>query len=197
MALVAKVPPVRLDGLRDAALAWHIPSAVGVMRGLRVVMDAGPRAPRSVKVAREIMRANPLLSGGDALVLAAVALGAARSRGLHEPFFAAAMLQESAFEPRAMSAAGAVGIAQFTVPTARTVALDPWDPAEALDGAAHLLANYVGAYRRWPGDPYALASAAYNAGPGAVSAYRGVPPYAETRGYIADIRERWSRIVGR
>lgn len=160
-------------------------------------MDAGPRAAPHVRVAREILRANTRISPPDALFLADVAVGAARRAGLDVPLFAATLLQESAFEPRAMSPAGAVGIAQFTVPTAAGAGIDPWEPAEAIPASAALLARYVGAYATWKGDPWALALSAYNAGPGAVAVYGGVPPYAETRAYVQDIRERASRIAGR
>ncbi|HEX3550739.1 MAG TPA: lytic transglycosylase domain-containing protein [Candidatus Elarobacter sp.] len=123
---------------------------------------------------------------------------AAGATGLPPAFLAATLLQESAFDPFAVSSAGAVGIAQFTVPTADEYDVDPWSPPSAIPGAARLLAAYVRDYRGRAGeDPYALALAAYDAGPGAVTAYHGVPPYAETREYIADVRTRWSRIVGR
>ena len=167
------------------------------MRGLRLLMDAGPKAPLNAKVAREILRANPRMGQVDALLLASATVDAARAHGLPAPFLAATLLQESAFDPAAMSSAGAVGIAQFTIPTAAVADVRPWDPRSAIPGAARLLAVYVAAYRGRRDDPYALALAAYNAGPGAVTKYGGVPPYAETREYIGDIRERWSRIVGR
>ncbi len=113
-------------------------------------------------------------------------------------FLAATLLQESAFDPAAVSSAGAVGIAQFTVPTALEYGVDPWEPRSAIGGAAHVLAAYLADYReRKDDDPYALALAAYNAGPAAVAHYDGVPPYAETREYITDVRDRWSRMVGR
>ncbi|MBV9440242.1 MAG: lytic transglycosylase domain-containing protein [Candidatus Eremiobacteraeota bacterium] len=160
-------------------------------------MDAGPRAPLNVRVAREILRSNERLAPDDALLLATDALGAARAHAISAPFLAATLLQESAFDPGAVSAAGAVGIAQFTVPTALANDVDPWDPSSAIDGAARLLAGYVRSYRGWDQDAYILALAAYNAGPAAVAAYRGVPPYVETHEYIADVRTRWSRIVGR
>ncbi len=188
---------VRIDGVRDAALSWHIPPPVPVMRGLRLLMDAGPKAPLNVKVAREVLRTNPRLGQIDALVLATATIDAARAHGLPPAMLAATLLQESAFDPQAISAAGAVGIAQFTIPTARTVAVEPWEPRSAIAGAAHLLARYVNAYRARYDDPYSVALAAYNAGPLAVERYGGVPPYAQTREYISDIRDRWSRIVGR
>ncbi len=189
---------IRIDGVRDAALSWHIPPAAPVMRGLRLCMDAGRTAPVAIKVAREAMRANPRIDAVDALLLATTAVDAARANGLPPAFFAATLLQESAFDPDAVSPAGAVGIAQFTVPTADAYGVDPWAPASAIPGSARLLASYVATYRRRAGeDPYALALAAYDAGPLAVARYGGVPPYAETLEYIADVRTRWSRIVGR
>jgi soluble lytic murein transglycosylase-like protein len=160
-------------------------------------MDAGPRAPLNVKVAREILRANPRIAPVDALLLATRALLEAHDEGLPPAFLAATLLQESAFDPDAVSSAGAIGIAQFTVPTADLAGVDPWNPGSAIGGAARLLAHYASAYRGGPADPYALALAAYNAGPGAVAAYGGIPPYPETQEYITDIRDRWSRIVGR
>ena len=197
-ALTLSAPGVRIDGLRDAALSWHIPPPAPVIRGLRLCMDAGRTARPSVKIAREVMRSNPRMAAADALLLATHVVERARANGLQPQFLAATLLQESAFDPSAVSAAGAVGIAQFTVPTAREYGVDPWEPRSAIDGAAHLLAAYVDDYRgRDDDDVYALALAAYNAGPAAVAKYGGVPPYAETREYIVDVRDRWSRMVGR
>ncbi len=198
MAAVLTVSGIRIDGLRDAALSWHMPPPVGVMRGLRLCMDSGRTAPLAMKVAREVMRTNPRIGAVDALLLATDTIEAAHARGLPPQFLAATLLQESAFDPFAVSSAGAVGIAQFTVPTAIEYGVDPWEPPSAIAGAARLLAAYVDDYRaRTDDDPYALALAAYNAGPGTVSAYHGVPPYRETREYIVDVRDRWSRIIGR
>lgn len=131
----------------------------------------------------------------DALALAVVARDAARNEGVDPQFIAATLLEESAFDPNAISAAGAYGIAQFTVPTARFYDIDPFDPRAAIAGATHVLATYLTRYAHDAGDPYALALAAYNAGPGTVSYYHGVPPYPETRAYIADIHERWARLI--
>jgi soluble lytic murein transglycosylase-like protein len=190
-------PAVQIEGVRDAALSWHIPPEVPIMRGLRLLMDAGRRAPPAAKIAREAMRANPRLDAVDALLLATDVIDAARANGLPPAFLAATILQESAFDPRAVSSAGAIGIAQFTVPTAAEYGVDPWDPRSAIGGASQVLSAYVTRYRGRDDDPYALALAAYDAGPAAVTRYHGVPPYAETRDYIIDIRDRWSRIVGR
>ena len=97
---------------------------------------------------------------------------------------AAQLYAESGFNPFARSGAGAEGIAQFMPGTARAYGLgNPYDPAAAIDAQAHLMSDLL----RQFGGSAALALAAYNAGAGAVSRYGGVPPYAETRAYVAHI----------
>jgi soluble lytic murein transglycosylase-like protein len=187
---------VRIDVLRDAVLSWHIPAPAPLTRGARLFMDAPPHGGQLTATVRSIMRTNPRLSGADALFLAVRTLRAARAVGLDPGFLAATLLQESAFDPGAVSWAGAAGIGQFMAGTAAGYGIDPFEPGPAIDATARLLASYVARYRAaGAGDPFALALAAYNAGPAAVERYGGVPPFAETQAYIDDIRERWSRIV--
>jgi soluble lytic murein transglycosylase-like protein len=119
----------------------------------------------------------------------------AEKNGLPYGLFCAMLLQESAFDPEALSSAGAVGIAQFTLETARAHGVDPYNRRDAIRGAGLLLAGYVRVYSSVYDDPYATALAAYNAGPGAVAYYHGVPPYRETKEYISDVYDRWSRIA--
>jgi hypothetical protein len=96
---------------------------------------------------------------------------------------AAQLMAESGFNPRAVSPAGALGIAQFIPSTARSYGLrDPFDPVASIDAQAHLMSDLL---RRFHSVPLALA--AYNAGPGAVAACTCVPPYPETRAYVARI----------
>lgn len=110
----------------------------------------------------------------------AVALRAARRAGIRRPkLFVRQMAAESGFQPCARSGAGALGIAQIMPATARSWKVDPHMPEQALAVAAKKMAVYERQY-----GSYKLALAAYNAGPGAVRAYGGVPPYAETREYI-------------
>ena len=164
--------------------------------GARLLYDGPPAESPTLAVTRAVLHTNPRLSPIDALMLAGAAVRAARQNGLPPEFLAATLLQESAFDPRAISAAGAVGIAQFMPSTADDAGVNPFDPFDAIDGAARMLSGYVRAYGdRYP-DPYAIALAAYNAGPGAVDAYHGVPPYPETREYINDIIDRWAKIAG-
>jgi hypothetical protein len=90
---------------------------------------------------------------------------------------------ESSFNPFARSPAGAEGIAQFMPGTAQALGLrNPFDAEQAIDAQAHLMRDLL---RRFGWVPLALA--AYNAGAGAVERYGGIPPYAETRAYVAKI----------
>lgn len=187
-------PEVRLRALRDAALSWHSPPAVSQIGGLRLLDDAPRPAPLALAVVRFIRRANPRLDSLDALMLADIAIARAQGVGIDPAFFCATLLQESAFSPWALSSAAAVGIAQFTLETAAAYGVDPFDWRDALRGSSFLLASYVETYHHAREDEYVLALAAYNAGPGAVDRYGGVPPYPETREYIGDIIDRWARI---
>jgi hypothetical protein len=90
---------------------------------------------------------------------------------------------ESNFNPFAQSQAGARGIAQFEPGTARAYGLtNPLDGEAAVDAQAHLMHDLLARYKT-----AALALAAYNAGPGAVDRYHGIPPFAETQGYVARV----------
>jgi hypothetical protein len=101
-----------------------------------------------------------------------------------QPELLAAQLQaESGFNPSSVSPTGAQGIAQFMPGTAASIGLkDPFDPRQAIDAQAHLMSELI---RQFGSIPKALA--AYNAGPGAVIKYGGVPPFAETQAYVARI----------
>ncbi len=96
-----------------------------------------------------------------------------------DPLLVAAIAQaESGFDPEAVSPRGACGLMQVMPTTARSLgARDIFDPAENLEAGVEYLA-YL--HRRFDDDPV-LVIAGYNAGPGAVKRFRGVPPYGETR----------------
>lgn len=96
---------------------------------------------------------------------------------------AAQVMAESGFNPRAVSPAGALGVAQFMPSTARSYGLrDPFDPVASIDAQAHLMSDLLRQFHSVP-----LALAAYNAGSGAVAGCHCVPPYPETRAYVARI----------
>ena len=96
---------------------------------------------------------------------------------------AAQLMAESGFDPSAVSPAGALGIAQFMPSTGRSYGLrDPFDPIASIDAQAHLMSDLLRQFHSVP-----LALAAYNAGSGAVAGCHCVPPYPETRAYVARI----------
>jgi cell wall-associated NlpC family hydrolase len=95
--------------------------------------------------------------------------------------------RESGFDPTAVSPAGAQGLMQLMPGTARGLGVaDPFDPAEAIDGAARLMRTNLDTF-----GSVDKALAAYNAGAGNVRRYGGVPPFAETQAYVAWIGARY------
>jgi soluble lytic murein transglycosylase-like protein len=111
-------------------------------------------------------------------------LAAAMKWGVSAALLAAQLMAESGFDPGAVSPAGAQGIAQFMPGTAASYGLrNPFDPAAAIDAQGHLMSDLL---KQFGGRP-ALALAAYNAGPGAVSPCNCIPDYPETQAYVARI----------
>lgn len=109
---------------------------------------------------------------------------AAAKYGLDPALLRGLVKQESGFNPAITSSAGAVGLTQLMPATARSLGVsDATDPLQALDGGANYLKQQLD---RFGGDP-SKALAAYNAGPGAVQKYGGIPPYAETQKYVQNV----------
>jgi soluble lytic murein transglycosylase-like protein len=125
----------------------------------------------------------PAVAGGDAPYAAEIDAAAAR-HGIDPALLTGLIQQESGFDPTARSGAGATGLTQLMPGTAASLGVtDPTDPAQAIEGGAKYLADQL---QRFGGDP-SKALAAYNAGPGAVARFGGVPPYAETQQYVQKV----------
>ncbi|MFN0100519.1 MAG: lytic transglycosylase domain-containing protein [Bryobacteraceae bacterium] len=100
---------------------------------------------------------------------------------------------ESAFQPGALSPKGAIGVMQLMPGTARALNVNPHDTRENIEGGARLLRDLLLKYEKYPDQVYRALSA-YNAGPGAVQKYNGIPPYAETRQYVEKVLNEYNRL---
>jgi hypothetical protein len=163
-------------------------------------MVAAPQPGESVKlqdvgkptVIRRVLPAEtaimPATSGGSALAgvpYADLFSRAASRHGVDASLLAAVAQQESGFNSSAVSPAGAQGLMQFMPATAAGLGVNALDPTSAIDGAA----RYLGSLKKQFGSTE-LALAAYNAGPGTVSRYGGIPPYSETQNYVRSVMSK-------
>jgi len=133
-------------------------------------------------------------SGGGYLPYAPHALGpeqihalvadASSRNGVSPALVNAIVMAESAGDPAAISPAGAQGLMQLMPATSATCGLgNAFDPAANVDCGSRYLRDLLTRYN----NNVNLAVAAYNAGPGAVDSYHGIPPFAETRAYVARV----------
>jgi soluble lytic murein transglycosylase-like protein len=122
--------------------------------------------------------------------LSAIMTEAGARHGVDPRLIAAVAQRESRFNPNAISPVGACGVMQLMPATARYLGVsNVFDARENVMGGTRYLRTLLDTFH---GD-LDLTLAAYNAGPGAVQKYRGVPPYAETKAYVANIRSSYER----
>ena len=170
---------------------WHYGYVLNPRSAPRRSAGSGSGGAGTTTVSSRAAR-SPTTGGGDGrsavpdFVPAAYAPMLARAAqrwNVSAALLAAQLYAESGFNPYARSPAGAQGIAQFMPGTAREYDLaNPFDPAQAIDAQGHMMRNLLRQFGSVP-----LALAAYNAGPGAVQRCGCIPPYPETRGYVARI----------
>lgn len=113
--------------------------------------------------------------------------------GLPAEFLLSIAKIESAFQTGARSPKGAIGVMQLMPDTARALNVDPNDPRENIEGGARLLRDLLLKYENYPDQVYRALSA-YNAGPGAVRKYNGIPPYRETQAYVEKVLNEYHRL---
>jgi soluble lytic murein transglycosylase-like protein len=151
----------------------------------RIVPDAPP-APYTASAA---VRPAALTSS---VPYAGLFQAAAAKHGVSPTLLAAVAKVESGYNANAVSPAGAQGLMQMMPSTAASLGVDPLDPAQAIDGAARILAGDLKSFNSLP-----LALAAYNAGGGAVRKYNGIPPYAETQAYVPKVQAAMAELATR
>lgn len=150
-----------------------VPSTPDVIR--RVLPEGGAVAGRPVTGATSGLSSD--------VPYADLFTAAAQKYGVDADLLAAVAKQESGFNPKAVSPAGAQGLMQLMPATAQGLGVtNSFDPAQAVDGAARLLSDLLDRFGRTD-----LALAGYNAGPGAVLRYDGIPPYPETQNYVRSV----------
>jgi soluble lytic murein transglycosylase-like protein len=147
--------------------------------------------PRTGRLVRAVVRQGPAAGSVAARVPSAPLVEAvdriAQQNQLSPRLVHSVIQVESNYDPNAVSPKGAQGLMQLIPSTARRFGVsDVFDPADNIQGGARYLKYLLGIYK---GDE-SLALAAYNAGEGAVSRYGGVPPFPETRDYVAKVRQR-------
>lgn len=187
-----EVSPELTPQFAELALALDPPS-IAVPRWMR-----GGRAGRSLFQVRQLARipsslCNPapyqpyvgLSPTGEARrrIYYQDMVMAACEAGVPVELFDSLIVQESRYNPRAHSPVGAIGMAQLMPGTARDLqVVSPWNVEDNLRGGARYLRRQLDEFASWN-----LALGAYNAGPGSVRKFRGVPPYRETTAYVRSI----------
>jgi soluble lytic murein transglycosylase-like protein len=147
-------------------------------------------APTATTATAATASATPMAATGTSELPADVPYGAeitaaAKKHGLDPALLAGLVKQESGFDPNAGSPAGARGLTQLMPGTAAGLGVtNVLDPVQSLEGGAKYLRQQLDAF----GGDVTRALAAYNAGPGAVQRYGGVPPYAETQNYVRAVQ---------
>lgn len=175
------------------------PLLAGLMLAFFSLVPAAARAdvsnvvatPVSVTAyAAELRRINPHMQQGQSLQLARQLLENASRWHVDTNVLAAIVTVESAWHTGAVSHVGAIGLGQLMPGTAAVLGVDPHDPGQNLEGAAHYLSGLLQLFGANP-RRYELAFAAYNAGPKAVQQYGGIPPYSETQRYVLKVLRAW------
>lgn len=169
-----------------------------VTQGLEKFIDDNPDEALSILLGRysngtDILDSHTITELGDTRLSFAevkpLVLAAASATGLPAALIDAVIRTESGYRPGARSRAGAMGLMQLMPGTAREVGVrDAYDPRQNVMGGAKYLRKL---YDRFGN--YRLAVAAYNAGPGNVDKYKGIPPFAETRAYVRTVMSRFGK----
>lgn len=143
-----------------------------------------PPAPPTPAVATPSKVEKPKLSVHEMVTQAAI------NNGLPPAIVHSVARAESAYQTNAISPKGAIGVMQLMPGTAASLKADPNDPEQNIEAGARYLRELL---ERYDGDSV-KALAAYNAGPGAVDRYNGIPPYRETITYVDRVLKNYAKL---
>ncbi|MCY0886423.1 MAG: lytic transglycosylase domain-containing protein [Firmicutes bacterium] len=177
-----------MDGIAEAALAALLTRILSELTGtlaggFSLDLAPAPAAAPPPAGAGTVPPAPP--------ALAPLFQQAAAATGLSPALLQAVALTESGDNPAAVSDKGAIGLMQLMPATARALGVDPYNPAANVLGGARYLAGLLQQF----GGSLPLALAAYNAGPGAVEAAGGIPPFPETEHYVTAVLDRYRALT--
>ncbi|MGH2854955.1 MAG: lytic transglycosylase domain-containing protein [Solirubrobacteraceae bacterium] len=171
-----------------AGASYPAPAAGGYMTADSYLSAVPASEGSAVPAARAYSSAAPYPASagaaGEGSAYTPLIEAAAARYGLDPAILHGLIQQESGFDPSARSSAGALGLTQLMPSTAASLGVtEPLDPAQSIEGGARYLSQLLHQFAGNTAD----ALAAYNAGPGAVQQYGGVPPYSETQHYVAAV----------
>ncbi len=164
------------------------PEAAANFQSIMGNMQAGERFDPS-----KVQMPTPVASSSSPSQFDSYIQEAAQKHNVDPNLVRAVIQQESAFDPNATSHCGAQGLMQLMPETAKEVGVtNPYDPKDNIMGGTKYLGRLL---TMFDGD-LTKTIAAYNAGPGAVDHYNGVPPYSETQGYVKKVKGYYQSFSG-
>ena len=167
---------MKLSTLVLCFCAWFIAGLVFHTRTLKILRPAvlRPKIPVPKFTMNEVIRAMAL------------------KHRIKPAFVKSIIAAESGFNPAAKTSKGAIGLMQLMPDTAKELDADPTIPEQNVDAGAHYLSLLMARFES-KRDQMKRAIAAYNAGPGAVAKFHGVPPFKETRQYVTRVMKYFKK----
>lgn len=192
-AELAPKPTPSAPAKPETTKSYSPPRSAMASRGTSRVLNLSPAAAQIFEPYRNaIARINPRLNSQQLDTITASILTFSEHYRVDPRLVVALFIVESGFKPTATSPKGAMGLGQLMPGTARGLGVsNPYDPVQNVEASIRLIRGHLNKY----GD-LALALSAYNAGPGAVRKYSGVPPYRETQNYIRKVGAIYKALCG-
>ena len=143
------------------------------------------------KIINYMKKENPKLSTKDAESIYKTVMYFSNKYKVSSDLIFAIIDQESNYNYKDSSSAGAIGLMQIIPATANYLKINPYNSTQNIEGGVRYFKEMLDKYQKT-----SLALAAYNAGPGAVDKYNGIPPYKETTNYVSKISKIYQNLKG-